>query len=171
MRNRRIKVACASMLGAALGTTLACGWYLASPGYTVEAMADAAVHGRSDQLVTYMDMPALRSSTRSAGARVIEEQYPTGRVRLDPRKVTEALAGHMIDHIFSVQGTKEIIGRRRPTSTDATVRYRILRQGPNRFTARIDLPRSVDLVFTRHLVQWKLSAINARPAVKPVEIV
>lgn len=161
----RAAVAMGSGAVLALGTIS--GWYLVTPRRTVEAMADAAAHGRSDILVRYMDMPALRADMRRRAARAIAQGYPPGRVVLNPRVVVEALAGPQIDRMFSLDGTRRVVERSKRRHVDMAVRFSILRGGADHFTARLDEPRPVDLLFTRKGVSWRLTGIRPRATRTP----
>jgi hypothetical protein len=168
-----LKLTAALVSGAALGVGTVGAWYVVTPKMTVEAMADAAASKDGARLVQYMDMKALRADMRRRAAIVISDRYPLGRTKvvIDPRRVTEALAGKVIDEVFSPRGTDRMLARNRVPTAPGDVAYVILRGGPNQFTARFDSPRRVDLLFSRHGAGWKLSGIAARPRTRSEQII
>ncbi len=161
------RTAVAMGTGAILALGAISGWYLVSPRRTVEAMADAATHGRSDILVQYMDMPALRADMRRRAAHAIAQGYPPGRVVLNPKIVVEALAGPQIDRMFSNDGTRRAVERSKRSHLDMAVTFSILRGGADHFTARLDRPHPVDLLFTRRGTSWRLTGIRPRATRTP----
>lgn len=166
-----LRVTIAIVGGASMGVAAVGAWYVVTPQMTVEAMADAAVRGDGDRLASYMDLPELRRDTRRRASRAIADNYPPGIVVLNPGMVTEALVGRVIDQAFSIEGARRAVqGSRRAVVTRQDVQYRILRNGPNHFVARLDSPRRVDLLFTRHAAGWLLSGIMPRPG-KPDEMI
>lgn len=166
-----VRLTIAMGAGSALCMGVVSTWYLVTPRRTVEAMADAASHGRSSELATYMDMPSLRADMRRRAARAIAQGYPPGRVVLNPRVVVEALAGPQIDSLFSPDGTRRAVERTMRRHVDMTVDFVIMRGGPNHFTARLESPRRVDLLFTRSGIAWRLTGIRPRPAPRMEEMV
>lgn len=130
------------------------------------AMTEAIARRDGAALASYMDMDALRLSTRIGAEGVIRRAYPGGRVHLDPHGITEALIGKTIDRIFSPKGTQEMLRRQRKPLGTKEVNYTIIRMGPNAFIARLDEPTRVDLMFTRHIVSWRLSSIIQRPKIR-----
>lgn len=153
--------------GAALGIAVIAGWYAVTPRMTVEAMASAASAGDHERLSSYMDMTSLRADVRRRASGVISDKYPPGAVILDPERVTEALAGRKIDETFSRSGTRRMLEK--PSSREAAkaIGYLIRRDGPNHFTARLEYPRSVDLLFSRRGLSWRLTGIALRKPYRP----
>ena len=155
------------VMGAVLGISVIAGWYAVTPRMTVDAMAAAAAGGDHEALASYMDMASLRADVRRRVADALSNRYPPGHVILDPRRVTEALAGKAIDETFSRSGTRRMLERHAGGTIARDVHYVILRHGPNGFVARLDSPRRVDLLFSRHGLTWLLSGIAMRPAARP----
>lgn len=173
MAVRILRLTAAITCGATLGVAVISGWYIITPKMTVEAMAMAAANGDGKRLAAYMDMDALRADMRRRTAIALSDRFPLGsnRVIIDPRRVTEALAGKVIDDVFSRKGTDRILSKEHGKIASKDVTYVILRGGPNNFTARLDSPRRVDLLFSRQGAGWRLSGIAMRAAGKPELII
>lgn len=167
-----LRVTLAIFGGASIVVGAVGSWYLVTPRMTMEAMADAAVRGDAEKLTSYMDMKELRRDMRRRASRALASRYPPGRVVLDNDLVTEALAGSLIDHAFSLEGARNAVrGHGRAIRTRADVQYRIIRDGPNHFVARLDQPRRVDLLFTRNVAGWLLTGIAQRPPLEPKNLI
>lgn len=143
-------------------------WYSCSPAMTLEAMANAAERRDGDGVAVHMDMLALRISTRMLAEETLRRNVPSDRVVLNHHVITEVLVGRVIDDIFTRHGTDRVVrGQSDPIANRGALSYRIALQGPDRFIARLDAPRRVDLLFIRHGATWLLSAIRMRPAEAP----
>jgi len=153
--------------GALMGIATMSGWYALTPRMTVDAMASAAQRGDSANLVRHMDMTALRMDMRRRAQQALETSAPPGLVLLDPKAVTEALVGGRIDETFSLKGARKALRRKGAGRVPDHIDYRIMRNGPNAFVARLDGPRRVDLLFTRKGLTWMLTGIAARPRPMP----
>lgn len=167
MKIEPIRVTLSIAGGALMGIASLSGWYALTPRMTVEAMASAAQRGDSVDLVRHMDMTALRVDMRRRAQQALEKNTPPGLVLLDPKAVTEALVGGRIDQAFSLKGARKALDRKDVRRVSEHVDYRIMRNGPNAFVARLDGPRRVDLLFTRRGLTWMLTGIAARPVVTP----
>lgn len=169
MRRHLVKrVLAAGTSVSALGMSLLAAWYWLSPSMTLENMANAASRRDGKGVAAYMDMDALRASTRQDAENALRNSVPSNNVFLNHRAITEALVGKIIDDIFSPQGTRRLVeGQSDPAGNRHALAYRIILNGPNRFVARIDAPERVDLLFIRHGADWLLSAIHSRPEEPP----
>lgn len=171
MASTKARTVFAIAAGTLLGVSALSVWYVVSPTLTIEAMADAAVRGDAEELVTYVDMQALRRDVRRQATRMLGH-YRTDKVRMNPDMMVEALAGEVIDKAFSIEGARQAVtGTRRAIGNRSDLRYQILRDGPNRFVARLDMPRRVDLMFTRSGAGWVLAGIRMRPALRQRDMV
>ena len=171
MTPRRIRAALSVLSGVGVVVVVMAAWYLLTPGMILERMARSAAAGDADGVVAYMDVAALRLDARKRAARALARNVPQDDVVLDHRMVTEALAGKIIDRVFSAEGARAMASDPKTVAEAGEITYVIRRDGLNNFTARLSGPRHVDLLFTRRGLTWRMTGIANAPEENPVKIV
>ncbi|HEX8513854.1 MAG TPA: DUF2939 domain-containing protein [Allosphingosinicella sp.] len=132
-------------LAAALFLLLAAGWWFGSPWWTLWRIREAAEAQDSEAVAAYIDLPALRASTRE---QLASHLGPLG----------SALAGPAVDTLVSPTGIEVALGiggagerEGGPGEVD------LARTGSGEFRVRRE---GGDLIFRRHGLGWKLEEIR-----------
>lgn len=172
---KKVILVALAMLVAAFG-----GWYFASPSYALMSLHDAVKAGDADAMEDHIDFPAVRESVKMTIKEKMAEQVSAPDA--DPlaalgMAMADKLLDPMIDGMLTPNGVAKLIehgGALSAVSGDGkdtakvdtndsqqTPNYQIEREGLSEFTVSFpDDEKTPQLVFQRHGLSWKLSAID-----------
>ena len=154
------------------------GWYIESPIYTLEQLRDAANANDSDRISSYVDYPSLRESLKSQiMARVRADIAKNDRSGLGSLEggLVSAFVGPLTDAVVSPSGVRvmllsrqraERLGNRLPRSSVQLDSDPVIeRHGLSEFDVTNRSKDAGALVFKRHGLGWKLSAVEIEKGV------
>jgi hypothetical protein len=162
--------------------------YIVSPYWTVHQIRGAAQEGRGDQLVAYVDFPAVRESIKGQLASAMAARMNAQAKQAPLASLGQALAtqvmGGFVDAMVSPEGLSTLIRsgkiprtpfNTKTTSTNDEPREPRVRQGYaglNTFEAAlVDRESGQDLMSAtlsrQGLFSWKLTALNLPALMKP----
>jgi hypothetical protein len=157
-----------------LAAVLAAGWYLGSPWYTLHEMKAAARAGDDARFAAYVDFPALRRDLKARlRARMVAEAGRRSGLGALGLAFGAALVGPIVDTMVSPEGVRAaFIARKGRAGGAAQAAHESLllpedpvvrRRGLSEFLVASRRTPDSGLVFTRHGLGWKLSAIAPPP--------
>ncbi|MDC7808804.1 DUF2939 domain-containing protein [Sphingomonas koreensis] len=157
---------------AAVLLALAAGWYFASPGMTLSAMRSAAEAGNADKLAEHIDFPALRVSMKEelkakmAAEVAKQEDNPFAAIGA---AIGMGMIDGMVDGLVTPASMRAVFSTKKEgvkgqiTAIDGSKPdLSIQRDSFDQFTLldRKEGGKGSELIFKRHGLGWKLSAIR-----------
>lgn len=145
-------------------------WYWASPRYTLHEMRAAAEAGDTDELAEYIDFPALRASVKeemkARAAAEMAKPENRGAAAFGAVLAMQMVDG-MVDGMITPTAMRKVFvvdkdrGATGVMKVDATQSDMIIdRDGLDRFRLHSSKDANAGLIFTRHGLGWRLSAIR-----------
>ena len=153
---------------------LAATWYVASPGYAMSKLRDAAVAGDREALAERVDFPAVRESIKSQLSAVMMAEMAKQKQDDNPLAAlggmfAMGLVNTMIDGMVTPDGIKAMVergkfqkpGQHVASAPNAEVEWTVERKGLDKFEARQEnASNDPALVFKRDGFGWKLTDIR-----------
>lgn len=157
--------------GAAAFVVLAAGWYFGSPWLTLYQIRNAAEARDATALSSHIDYEALREDVRRQLREKLRAEGVT-RGRLGESLVIGAITDGVADAVVRPEGLAAIFAAE-AAAPDTPFRMRasemaVRRDGLDQFRLVKRDGQGGELIFRRHGLGWKLSAVKLPPDFRPL---